>query len=78
VADDVGAEIRMAEPLGDAMDHRFFQGLVVEDRRIEEGRQQRIALGGLARLVAHRRPDRIDRLQLAATLHNNRVHPRSP
>ena len=37
----------MVEPLGDAMDDRVLERVLVEDRRIEERRQQRIALDRL-------------------------------
>ena len=63
LADEVGAEILMRQPLGEAMDDRLFQAVLVEDRRIEERRQQRIALHRLGGFLAHRAPDRVDRLR---------------
>ena len=68
LADDVGAEILVVEPLGKPVDDGLFEALLVEDRRIEERRQQRIARHGLASLLAHCAPYRIDRLQVRRVL----------
>jgi hypothetical protein len=62
LANEVGTEILMRQPFGQAMDHRFFKRILVEDRGVEKRRQQRVARHSIRRLIAHRSPDRIDRL----------------
>ena len=50
----------MVEPLGDAVDHRGLQRVVVQDRRIDEGRELGLAPHDLLGLAADARPDRVD------------------
>jgi len=44
----------MIEPLGEAMDHRSFQALVMQHSRIDKGRQLRFAANDVFRLARTR------------------------
>ena len=50
----------MIEPLGDAMHDRILQRVVMQDGRIDEGRELGLAPDDLLGLAADARPDRID------------------
>jgi hypothetical protein len=78
LADEIGTDILMGEPLSQPMDDRFLQAFLVEDGRIEERRQQRIAVDRLHRFVADRAPDRVDRLHHGRAGNRNAVHQWSP
>ena len=54
----------MIEPLGDAMDHRILEAIVMEHRRIDEGRQLGFAVDDVLRLAPDPIPDRIERGKL--------------
>ena len=60
LADQLAGNIGMVEPLGDAMHHRALQCVVMQDRRIDEGRELGLAPHDLFGLLAHPRPDRIE------------------
>ena len=56
----------MVEPLRHAMDDRGFERVVMQDGRIDEGRELGLAPHDLLGLVADARPDRIDLVERAA------------
>ena len=58
--DQFGRDVGMVEPLGDPVHHRLFERVVVQDGRIDEARELRLAPHHVFRLMAHARPDRID------------------
>ena len=64
LADQIARQRRMIEPLGEAMDHRIFQALVMQHGRIDEGGKLRLAANDVFRLAPHAIPDRIERGQL--------------
>src|SRR5699024_5782848 len=59
LAQQIGAEIIVFKALRNAMDDRFLQRVVVEDRRVEKSRKQRVALNGGLSLRPYGRPDRV-------------------
>lgn len=59
-----GLHVGMIEEFTDTVDHTFFERPVIEDRRIKEGRKQRILCRGATRLMQQAAPDRIDDRQL--------------
>ncbi len=78
LANEIRRQVLVRQALGQAVDHRAFQAVMVQDGRIEEGRQQRVAINGRLRLLTHRAPDRINwpdicRLQGSDLGHD--VHP---
>ena len=64
LADQIARQRRMIEPLGDAMDHRIFQALVMQHGRIDEGGQLGLAADDVLRLAPDAVPDRIERGEL--------------
>ena len=63
LADQIARQRRMIEPLGETMDHRIFEALVMQHGRIDEGSQLRLAANDIFRLVPDAIPDRIERGQ---------------
>ena len=59
-ADDLGADDTVVEPLGDAVDDRVFQPVVIEDRRVDEARDRRLGGDDRLGLTLDLGPDRID------------------
>ena len=64
--DQFGGDVSMIEPLGDAMHHRRFQRVVMQDGGIDEGRELGLGADDVFGLVAHLRPDRVDFLDRIA------------
>ncbi len=65
VGDELGRQGGVAQPGGDPVGHRAFQGGVVEDRRHDEGRELRLVAHHRLGLGAQARPDRVaDRQRL--------------
>ena len=60
LADQVAGHVGIAEPFADAVDHRRFQRVVVQDVLVDEGGKLRLAARDVLRLTADARPDRID------------------
>jgi len=58
--DQFARNIRMIEPLGDAVHHRGLEGVVMQDRRIDEAGKLRLAPRHVLGLVANACPDRLD------------------
>ena len=58
--DQLGRHVGMIEPLRHAMHDRGFERVVMQDGRIDEGRELGLAPHGLLGLVADARPNRID------------------
>jgi hypothetical protein len=56
------AEILMRQPLGDTMNDRLLQRVVVQDGGVEEGGEHRVFRNGNLRLRPDRHPDRVDSL----------------
>ena len=50
----------MVEPLTDAMHDGIFETVVMQNRRIDKGRQFRFAADDFLSLIANASPDRID------------------
>jgi hypothetical protein len=48
------------QPLGDAMHDRIFEPLVMQHRRVDEGRKLRLAADDFFRFLANMRPDRVE------------------
>ena len=63
--DQLGRHVGMVEPLGNAVDDRGLQRVVVQDRGIDEGGELRLAADDVLGLVADARPDRIELLDRA-------------
>ena len=63
LADHVARELRMIQPLGDAMHDRVLEPLVMQHRRIDEGRKLRFAPDDFFRFLPDMRPDRIELAQ---------------
>ena len=61
--DQLARHRRMVEPLGQPIDHGRFQGVVVQNGRIDEGGELRLAPHGLFRLATDARPYRIDGIE---------------
>ena len=59
LADQGARRIGMVEPVGDAVDDRAFQRLVIEHRAGQERRQHRIVARGVLRFDANAREQRI-------------------
>ena len=64
LADQVARQRRMIEPLGDTMDHRIFEALVMQHGRIDEGSEFGLAADDVLRLAPDAVPDRIERGEL--------------
>jgi hypothetical protein len=60
LGDEVVGDDGIAQPPGDPMHHRAFEGRVIEDGRGDEARQRRLLAHGRLGLLAQARPDRID------------------
>ena len=60
LADHLARKLRMIEPLGDAMHDRILEPLVMQHRRVDEGRKLRLAADDVFRFLADMRPDRIE------------------
>jgi hypothetical protein len=56
----VGRDFRAVEALGDAVDDRCLQRVVMQDGRIDEGRELGLATRDLFGLAADARPDRVN------------------
>jgi hypothetical protein len=63
LADQIARQRRMIEPLGDPMNHRIFQAIVMQHGGIDEGGQLRLAADDVLRLGPNAIPDRIERGQ---------------
>ncbi len=63
LADQLGRDIGIIEPLGDAVDDRRLQRVVMQDGRIDEGRELGLAPRDLLGLAADARPDRVDLIE---------------
>src|SRR5580658_9731740 len=61
--DQLARHRRMVEPLGQPIDHSRFQGVVVQNGRVDEGGELRLAPYGLFRLATDARPYRIDGIE---------------
>ena len=57
----------MVQPLGQPIDHRGFKGVVMQNRRIDEGGELRLAPRRFFGLAAHPRPYRIDLCRVPAS-----------
>ena len=68
LADQLAGNVGPIEPLGDAVDHRGFERIVVENRGIDEGRKLRLGAGDGLRLVADAFPYRVDPIELEPCL----------
>ena len=66
LTDQFRRHVRAVETLGDAMHDRRLQRVVMQNGRIEEGREFRLAPDDLFRLAADAHPYRIDRVEFAA------------
>ena len=64
LADQVARQRRMIEPLGDPMDHRILEALVMQHGRIDEGSKLGLAADDVLRLAPDAIPDRIERGEL--------------
>ena len=64
LADQVARQRRMIEPLGDPMDHRILEALVMQHGRIDEGSKLGLATDDVLRLAPDAVPDRIERGEL--------------
>ena len=58
--DQVGGNVGMIEPLGQAMGERRFETVVVENVRDDEGRKRRLVRANLARIGLDGGPDRVN------------------
>ena len=58
----------MVETLGNAMDDRIFQPVVMQHGRIDKGGKLRLTANNIFRLRAHAIPDRVERRELSAAL----------
>ena len=58
----------MIEPLGDAVDHRGLQPVMVQDGREDEGRELRLAPHQFLGLATDARPDRVHLVERAPGL----------
>ena len=58
--DQFGRDVGMVEPLADAVHDRRLERVVVQDGRVDEGRELGLAAHDLLGLAADARPDRID------------------
>jgi hypothetical protein len=76
--DQFGRYIGAVEALGHAVDDRGFQRVVMQDGRIDEGRELGFAPRDLLGLAADARPDRVDRVEPAARLRLMLGHRRLP
>ena len=63
--DQLGRHLGTVETLGDAVDDRRLQRVVMQDGRIDEGRELGLAARDLLGLAADLRPDRIDLVERA-------------
>ncbi len=69
MADQLRRYVGMIEPLRDAVDHRGFQPVMVQDGRIDEGRKLGLASHDLLGFAADARPDRIHDVERAPGLY---------
>jgi hypothetical protein len=60
LADQVTGELGMIEALGDPMDDRILEPLMMQYGRVDEGRKFRLAPDDVFRLLPHMRPDRVE------------------
>ena len=66
--DQLAGNIVAVEPVGDPMDHRGFERVVVENGSVNEGRELGLVAGHVFRLDADPFPDGVERLELAPGL----------
>ena len=60
--DQFGGDVGVIEPLADAMHHRSFQRVVMQDRGIDEGGELGLGADDVFGFGAQLRPDRVDLL----------------
>ncbi len=79
LADQVARYRGMIEPLAEPMGDGGFQRVVMQNGRIDKGRELGLATDGLFSLAAEPRPDRIDRVESRLRLLlRHRMSPRPP
>src|SRR5690606_12506149 len=74
----VSTEILMLQALRNAMDDRFFQRVVVQDRRVKKSRKHRIVLDDSLSLRSYGGPDRVHLIGSVAAERVSDGHRNSP